>query len=440
MKHALERLRWIYAASLFSKAVTLLNRGVLLPLVAAVLLPAEYASYALLLSAVAFLAGMDVGIGGGTLSKVSAAHARGDAQGIREISRRAYLITLTICVTALGTGLAAHYALGWLQVARMAIDSISPNPRVALTVFSAAIIIQCIFAISTKVLQGISRQAWANLLGGVVNGAYALAIVIFMGVGTGKLGALVGLTLGLAAAAQLLGITISIREVQRLNRGEMSERSDDGEMKLLLSEVVPFGIIALAAFGEREGLKWVLGSAGDLAAVGRYSIYSQLMLTAIGVVQMLLMPYWPMLLNATADRERLSATLKAAGQMALVVCGLMFAAGAAAAVCGFDLALRIWGESYGWTRLEWISFGIYIACSAPKHVLFPLLVGLGGVRRAAVSGAVELTLLCLVIWGTYSNIRLDYLMFWLAGTSALVALPLFVLGIRANARSLLSVA
>jgi hypothetical protein len=110
----------------------------------------------------------------------------------------------------------------------------------------------------------------------------------------------------------------------------------------------------------------------------------------------------------------------------------IFLVGVIVAARGQTLAVHFWGEGYGWTSGECLAFGVYLICGIPKHVLFPLLAGIGLIKLVATSYVIEMILIVSVLGLKYPALGLPSLFWSLAGINAAVSAPLFVLGLRSH--------
>jgi O-antigen/teichoic acid export membrane protein len=422
-----EKLKGIYFASVLSKIITVANRGILIPCVASRLLPDDYAKYTLLISAIVFLSGVDIGIGGGTLTKIASAYAEGRYGLVKKLSQRAVSGTLLLSIFLLLAGFSLHHLFGWIRAADSMLDAIGQSKPISILLFCGAILIQCTFNISTKILQGISRQALANILGAFVNFALAVATVFFI-IFRQTLPTLAIMTIGLCAIAQIAGTLATLAIITRLpdDPSENDPRVSDVRRHAFLAAAMPFGIMAVAAFIERESPKWFFGASGDLVAVGRFGIYSQISVSAIGLVQMLLIPFWPILLNQADRPTEQRNTLRVLTKLSAGVALGMVMLGIGALALGLPVSTRLWGQQYLWSQVEWSAFGLYVISCTPKHVLFPLLVGLHGSGTAALSYSLEGLLILGYFLLHFPSLSMSSFLFALAIINFAVSCPIFI--------------
>jgi hypothetical protein len=422
-----ERLAPIYLASVVSKIVTLLNRALLLPFVATLLLPREYAAFTLLLSAVAFVAGLDVGLGGGALQQISRAFADRRYSSLSAIARRVYCVTTAVVLGSLMlVGAILTYIEDVSSVERM-LGSLGADRSWSVIVFAAAVLTQCLFNVGVKMLQGVAQQSVANLLGAGVNIALAIAIMTFAATdGTD------GVVLGQICVASMItfqsfGLVFAYVKISRIRDLGFNEGRDFQPALIrhsaLFRDAVPFAVLAAAVFVERESLKWVLSEAGDQVEVARFAVFSNISLSFIGVVQLVLIPFWPMLLTASASaRPALwSRIWKASAAVALVI---VFGS-VCVSYLGPRFAAAIWGSSYAWASSEWYAFGFYLLAGIPKHIFFPVLAGLRRVPLVAVTYFMESVAIIAFLTLEFPQLDIVELFYVMGIISLVVTGPVF---------------
>jgi len=373
------RLRWAAGASIVSKIGNFLLQIVVVPLAIRRLGPERFGIYATVVSIFGFLSLADFGFGPGIVRKVAGARVSGVVKEAKETIGAA-IVTVGLSVVGMGT---VVLGLVWILPVEVLLGSkfepFQADMRSAATVGMSFVVIQMVASVIGRAQAGCQEMHVSNLVGaaGSVLGAGAVSFILLIDYVT-----IVSLLVAVAGSTCLAAVGNSVIFLFRhpeLRPSFVAPRLR--RFREFLVDSFGFWVAgSIVPLIQREGARLLVARIDGPAEVGRLSVLQQAGMYVAGLVIIYTGPLFPAIADAWGESD--FKWLSRARGRSYVLWGVVASAMVIGGVLVGPELIQLWvGNEFEFTRIEMLSYAVFMALILWSHIHF---VFLGSTGRSTV--------------------------------------------------------